>query len=57
MRAVQHTNLCQVFAMADPAGGRVVAFGVLDNIMKGAAGQAVQNLNLMAGLPETEGLG
>jgi N-acetyl-gamma-glutamyl-phosphate reductase len=56
MRAVQHTNMCQVFAMADPAGGRVVAFGVLDNIMKGAAGQAVQNLNLMAGRPETEGL-
>ena len=56
MRAVQHTNLAQVAALADPAGGRVIAFGVIDNLMKGAAGQAVQNLNLMAGLDETAGL-
>ena len=56
MRAVQHTNYAQVCPMVDPRGGRVTAFGVIDNIGKGAAGQAVQNLNLMAGLPETEGL-
>ena len=42
--------------MADPRGGRITAFGVIDNLGKGAAGQAVQNLNIMAGLPETEGL-
>ena len=36
--------------------GRITAFGVIDNLGKGAAGQAVQNLNVMAGLPETEGL-
>jgi N-acetyl-gamma-glutamyl-phosphate reductase len=56
MRAVQHTNYAQVCPVIDPRGGRVTAFGVIDNIGKGAAGQAVQNLNLMAGLPETEGL-
>jgi N-acetyl-gamma-glutamyl-phosphate reductase len=56
MRAVQHTNYAQVCPVADPRGGRVTAFGVLDNLGKGAAGQALQNLNLMAGRPETEGL-
>ena len=56
MRAVQRTNYAQVCPMVDPRGGRVTAFGVIDNLGKGAAGQAVQNLNLMAGLPETEGL-
>ena len=56
MRAVQRTNYAQVCPMVDPASGRLIAFGVIDNIMKGAAGQAVQNLNLMAGRPEDEGL-
>lgn len=56
MRAVQRTNYAQVHPVADPRGGRVTCFGVIDNIGKGAAGQAVQNLNLMAGRPETEGL-
>ena len=42
--------------MVDQASGRLIAFGVIDNLMKGAASQAVQNLNLMAGRPETEGL-
>jgi N-acetyl-gamma-glutamyl-phosphate reductase len=56
MRAVQHTNYAQVCPMVDQAMGRLIAFGVIDNLMKGAAGQAVQNLNLMAGRPEDEGL-
>jgi N-acetyl-gamma-glutamyl-phosphate reductase len=56
MRAVQRTNFAQVCPVADPRGGRVTAFAVIDNLGKGAAGQALQNLNLMAGLPETEGL-
>jgi N-acetyl-gamma-glutamyl-phosphate reductase len=56
MHAVQRTNFAQVCPMVDEATGRVIAFGVIDNLMKGAAGQAVQNLNLMAGRPETEGL-
>jgi N-acetyl-gamma-glutamyl-phosphate reductase len=56
MRAVQRTNYAQVCPVADPRGGRVTVFGVIDNLGKGAAGQALQNINLMAGLPETEGL-
>ena len=56
MRPVQRTNYAQVCPVSDPDSGRFIAFGVIDNIMKGAAGQAVQNLNLMAGRPEDEGL-
>lgn len=56
MHAVQRTNYAQVCPVSDPATGRLITFGVIDNIMKGAAGQAVQNLNLMAGRPEDEGL-
>ncbi len=56
MRAVQHTNFAQVCPVLDVERGRVIAFGVIDNLGKGAAGQALQNLNLMAGRPETEGL-
>lgn len=56
MRAVQHTNYAQICPVIDPRGGRVTVFSVIDNIGKGAAGQAMQNLNLMAGRPEDEGL-
>ena len=56
MRAVQHTNYAQICPVIDPRGGRVTVFAVIDNIGKGAAGQALQNLNLMAGRPEDEGL-
>jgi N-acetyl-gamma-glutamyl-phosphate reductase len=56
MRAVQHTNYAQVCPVLDPRGGRLTVFSVIDNLGKGAAGQALQNLNLMAGLPEDEGL-
>lgn len=56
MRAVQRTNYAQVCPMVDRAAGRLISFGVIDNLGKGAAGQALQNLNLMAGRPETEGL-
>jgi N-acetyl-gamma-glutamyl-phosphate reductase len=55
-RAVQRTNFAQVAPMIDPDLGVVVSFCAIDNLMKGAAGQALQNLNLMAGRPETEGL-
>jgi N-acetyl-gamma-glutamyl-phosphate reductase len=53
---VQHTNFAQVCPVADPRGGRITAFGVIDNLGKGAAGQAVQNANHALGLPETSGL-
>lgn len=50
------SNLAFVSYAADPARGLVMAMGVVDNLGKGAAGQAVQNANLMYGLPETMGL-
>jgi N-acetyl-gamma-glutamyl-phosphate reductase len=49
------TNACWM-SVHEGAPGRVVVFSALDNLVKGAAGQAVQNLNLAAGLPETMGL-
>jgi len=49
------TNDCRI-SVHDAAPGRVVVFSALDNLVKGAAGQAVQNLNLALGWPETEGL-
>ena len=52
---VERTNLCLMSVHAG-APGRVVVFSALDNLVKGAAGQAIQNLNLAAGLPETAGL-
>ena len=51
---VRETNRCRVHVTV--AGKRVIALAVIDNLWKGAAGQAIQDLNLMLGLPETEGL-
>jgi N-acetyl-gamma-glutamyl-phosphate reductase len=56
VRDVRDTNLCRVHVSLNGAG-RALAFAAIDNLWKGAAGQAIQNLNLMLGLPETEGLG
>jgi N-acetyl-gamma-glutamyl-phosphate reductase len=53
---VRETNYCRVFAAADEHTGKVIAFGAIDNLWKGTSSQAVQNLNLMFGLPETRGL-
>ncbi|MGV6840263.1 MAG: N-acetyl-gamma-glutamyl-phosphate reductase [Planktomarina sp.] len=56
---VQHvkgSNLCRIGVFADRAPGRVIILSVLDNLMKGASGQALQNANIMLGLPETQGL-
>jgi N-acetyl-gamma-glutamyl-phosphate reductase len=53
---VRETNYCRVFAVADEHTGKVIAFGAIDNLWKGTSSQAVQNLNLMFGLPETGGL-
>jgi N-acetyl-gamma-glutamyl-phosphate reductase len=50
------SNLVYVSYAADPDRGVVIALGAIDNLGKGAAGQAVQNANLMLGLPETAGL-
>jgi N-acetyl-gamma-glutamyl-phosphate reductase len=51
-----HTNYCDIgFALAAD-GKRLIVVSCLDNLLKGAAGQAVQNMNLMLGWPEQEGL-
>jgi N-acetyl-gamma-glutamyl-phosphate reductase len=51
---VRETNRCRIHVTV--VGERVIALAAIDNLWKGAAGQAVQDLNLMLGLPETEGL-
>ncbi len=56
LRGVAHTNFCDLGVTFDAATGRGVVVSAIDNLGKGAAGQAVQNLNLALGLPETEGL-
>jgi N-acetyl-gamma-glutamyl-phosphate reductase len=53
---VRGTNLCRIHVTLDEASARVMAFGAIDNLWKGAASQAVQNLNLMLGLREGEGI-
>jgi N-acetyl-gamma-glutamyl-phosphate reductase len=49
-------NVCRVFAHVDQRSGRILACGAIDNLVKGAAGQAIQAFNLATGLPETTGL-
>jgi N-acetyl-gamma-glutamyl-phosphate reductase len=56
VRDVRETNLCRISVHRDERTGRAVVFAVIDNLWKGAASQAVQNLNLMFGLPEEEGI-
>jgi N-acetyl-gamma-glutamyl-phosphate reductase len=55
LRDVRDTNECHVYVTVEEHG-RVLAFSAIDNLWKGASGQGVQNLNLMLGLEETEGL-
>ena len=55
-RSVNGANLCRLAVHRPQGGRRVVVLSVIDNLVKGAAGQAVQNMNLMLGLPETRGL-
>lgn len=50
------SNFTQVYPVLDPRSGRAVIVTSIDNLVKGAAGQAVQNMNVMYGLEETEGL-
>lgn len=55
-RWVEGSNFFDVNFKIDKRTGRIIVMGALDNIVKGAAGQAIQNMNLICGLPETEGL-
>jgi N-acetyl-gamma-glutamyl-phosphate reductase len=56
VRDVRETNYCRLSVHRDERTGRVIVFGAIDNLWKGAASQAVQNLNLMFGLPEGAGI-
>ncbi len=56
LHSVAHTNFCDIGVVADPATGRCVVVSAIDNLVKGAAGQAIQNLNLALGIEETAGL-
>ena len=49
-------NDCRIYPTVDRSTGRLVAVGCIDNLVKGAAGQAVQNMNIMFGMPEQLGL-
>ena len=53
---VEGSNYVDIGFKLDPRTNRIVMMGAIDNLVKGAAGQAVQNINLLFGLPESEGL-
>jgi N-acetyl-gamma-glutamyl-phosphate reductase len=55
-RHVRGTNLCLIAVHPGRLPGRAILLSVIDNLVKGASGQALQNMNLMLGLPETMGL-
>lgn len=54
--AVRGSNFCDIAFRLDPRTGRLIIITAIDNLTRGASGQAVHNMNLMLGLPETQGL-
>lgn len=56
LRSVRYTNFCDIGIVRDQQTGRLIVFSAIDNMLKGAAGQAVQNMNIMLGLNEEESL-
>lgn len=56
VHGVAHTNFCDIAFTAGKDGCPVIAISTIDNLIKGASGQAVQNMNIMFDLPETDGL-
>ena len=54
IKNVNFTNFCDIFPVY--AQGKIVVFSAIDNLIKGAAGQAIQNMNIICELPETLGL-
>ncbi len=56
LHRVQHTNFCDIGAFFEEKSDRVVVISAIDNLVKGASGQAIQNFNLRMGFEETEGL-
>mmetsp|Transcript_27688 Transcript_27688/g.46495 ORF Transcript_27688/g.46495 Transcript_27688/m.46495 type:complete len:381 (-) Transcript_27688:1005-2147(-) len=55
-RHVRGSNLCYINVFPDRVPGRAIIVSAIDNLVKGASGQAIQNMNLMLGFPETTGL-
>ncbi|QCU89471.1 N-acetyl-gamma-glutamyl-phosphate reductase [Thiomicrorhabdus sediminis] len=55
-RMVKGSNMCRMAVYRPPGSNKVVVTSVIDNLVKGAAGQAVQNMNILFGLPENSGL-
>ncbi|VFR02751.1 unnamed protein product [Cuscuta campestris] len=55
-RHVRGSNYCLMNVFPDRISGRAIIISVIDNLVKGASGQALQNLNLMMGIPENTGL-
>jgi N-acetyl-gamma-glutamyl-phosphate reductase len=53
---VRGSNYCDIGLSVDERTGRVIVLAAIDNLVKGAAGQAIQNMNLMLGLHENQGL-
>ena len=53
---IKNTNICEIGIRADIKKKKIIVVSVIDNLIKGAGGQAVQAMNIMFGLPETEGL-
>ncbi len=56
VREVRETNFCRIFAASDEHTGKLLVFSAIDNLWKGTSSQAIQNLNVMYSLPESEGL-
>jgi len=56
-RSVRGSNYCRISIHRPQGGKTITVLSVEDNLVKGAAGQAIQNMNLMAGFPEESGLG
>jgi N-acetyl-gamma-glutamyl-phosphate reductase len=56
VRDVRETNICRLHVVVSEHTGKIVALSAIDNLWKGTSSQAIQNLNLMFGYPETEGL-
>ena len=52
-RHVRGSNHCRIAVFPDRVPGRAIVISVIDNLVKGASGQAIQNFNVMTGLPET----
>jgi N-acetyl-gamma-glutamyl-phosphate reductase len=53
---VKGSNYCDIGIVVDPRSNRLIIMGAIDNLLKGASGQALQNMNVMAGFNESEGI-